>query len=103
VQQEMVRSRLPTVFESKSGDITGNGVATVLHPKLPGQKKAIPYTEKEKNILHFNCSGFFGKKKRPLVSPTSFYPEWFYNWSLRARPFSNCPFCPVSFFPPLVI
>lgn len=71
----------------------------VLHPKLPGQK-AIPYTEKEKNILHFNCSGFLREKKRPLVSPTSFYPEWFYNWSLRARPFSNCPFCPVSFSPP---
>jgi hypothetical protein len=67
------------------------------------KKKPSLILRKKKNILHFNCSGFFGKKKRPLVSPTSFYPEWFYNWSLRARPFSNCPFCPVSFFPPLVI
>jgi hypothetical protein len=64
VQQEMVRSRLPTVFESKSGDITGNGVATVLHPKLPGQKKKPSLILRKKKIYCIlTAPVFLGKKK----------------------------------------
>lgn len=71
----------------------------VLHPKLPGQK-AIPYTEKEKNILHFNCSGFLREKKKAISFAHKFLPGMVLQLVIARAAIFKLPFLPSFFFPP---